>query len=83
MQRYREIIADNIGMGLKDCTLQDTRLIVDFAPGVAFEADGHSIRYRQSYDWAEPGKITVTMERQVDGGDWVLTERSVGTRRAA
>jgi Protein of unknown function (DUF1579) len=82
VQRYREILADNIGMGLKDCTLQDTRLTVDFPPGVAFEAAGHSIRYRQTYDWAEPGKITLTMEREVDGGDWVLTERSVATRRS-
>jgi hypothetical protein len=32
VQRYREILADNIGMGLKDCTLQDTVLRAEARP---------------------------------------------------
>ena len=71
-KRYRQWLADNVGLAIKDCTLEGTRLIVDFPPDARIESGGHTIVFRQIYDWSKADVIKNTFEVRVDGGEWVL-----------
>ena len=79
-KRYRKLLADNVGMVIKECTLAGARLIVDFPPGARIESGGHTILFRQTYDWSEVGKIRNTFEVRIDDDDWSLTADLVGER---
>ena len=78
-KRYR--LADNVGMAIKDCTLTGTRLIVDFPPDARIQSGGHTIVFRQTYDWGEAKVIKNTFEIRVDEGEWVLVADLVGHRQ--
>ena len=62
-KRYRKLLSHNVGVVIKDCTLEGSRLIVNFPKGAHLESGGHKILFRQSYDWAEPGKVRKLNQR--------------------
>ena len=80
-KRYRQWLADNVGMATKDCTLQGTTLIVDFPPDQRIESGGHTIVFRQTYDWSEPNLIRNTFEIRIDEGEWQLVAGLLGHRQ--
>jgi hypothetical protein len=80
-KRYRQWLADNVGLAIKDCTLEGTRLIVDFPQDARIESGGHTIVFRQIYDWSEANLIKNTFEVRVDGGEWVLVADLIGRRQ--
>lgn len=81
VKRYRQWLADNIGLAIKDCTLEGTRLVVDFPPDARIESGGHTIVFRQTYDWNEANIIRNTFQVRVDGGEWVLVADLNGRRQ--
>lgn len=79
-KRYRKLLSDNVGVVIKDCTLEGSCLIVNFPEGAHLESGGRKILFRQSYDWAEPGKVRNLFEVRIDDGDWFLTADLQGVR---
>jgi hypothetical protein len=79
-KQYRKLLADNVGVVIKECTLVGSRLIVDFPKGARIESGGRTILFRQTYDWAEEGKVRNAFEVRIDDGDWFLTADLQGVR---
>lgn len=79
VQRYRQWLADNIGMAIKECTVIGNKLIVDFPPDMRIESGGHTILFRQTYDWTEPNVIGNKFETKIDQEEWKLVADLTGS----
>ena len=79
-KRYRQWLADNVGFAIKDCTLNETCLVVDFPPDARIVSGEHTIVFRQTYDWSDSTRLRNTFEIQVDGAEWVLVADLLGRR---
>lgn len=56
------------------------KLIVDFPPDMKIESEGHTILFRQTYDWANFDAVSNTFETKLDQEDWKLVADLTGHR---
>jgi hypothetical protein len=74
---YRSVMVDNMGSaGMMFGTLEGTKLTLDLPPGVTMDMNGHKMAMRISWDWTDAKAVKFTMEQQMDGGAWTVSEEN-------
>lgn len=74
---YRSVMVDNMGSaGMMFGTLEGSKLTLDLPPGVTMDMNGHKMAMRISWDWTDAKAVKFTMEQQIDGGAWTVSEEN-------